>query len=393
MKLKIKKEFVYIAIFSIGLLIIISILLHDYLQGKLSHYGFCDKACLLLGGIFAIIGLVLFILERYKIYERKGFFSVRVNLFQACLVSVLFAFTCGISGIVYSYYSFSPAGAATREWTIGIYKSLSQEPFNFMEKDVVNPVLTASDVSDVPAKRVADPFLIRDGDMYYMFFEVDNVRTNQGDIGLAISKDGENWSYSQIVLDERFHLSYPCVFKWQDEYYMIPESAEVKSIRLYKGEQFPYRWSFVKTLLEGMDFVDSTIFYYGESWWLFTETGNDDTLRLYYAATPLGPWTEHPKSPIVQGDANIARPGGMVIVFDNRVVRYTQDCVPYYGNQVWAFEIVTLTKELYEEKRVSDRPILKGFDDWNTGGMHHISLCKVDVNNWIAAVDGTAKGF
>jgi hypothetical protein len=253
--------------------------------------------------------------------------------------------------------------------------------------------LTASDVSDVPAKRVADPFLIRDGDTYYLFFEVDNSKTNQGDIGLAKSKDGKNWSYSQIVLDEHFHLSYPCVFKWQDEYYMIPESSEIRSVRLYKANQFPYRWSFVKTLLEGMNFVDNTIFYYGESWWLFTGTGNDDTLRLYYADTPLGPWTEHPKSPIIQGDANIARPGGRVVVFDNRIVRYAQDCVPYYGNQVWAFEIITLTKELYKEKRVSNRPILKGFDDWNTGGMHHISPCRVDVNNWIAAVDGTAKGF
>ena len=388
-----KKDIVYIAVLSVGLLLVVATLLHDYVQDAIAHYGVCDKACLLLGVIFAIVGLVLFILERYKIYERKGFFSVRVNLVQAFLIGFLVALTCGISGIVYCYYRFSPAGAAAREWTIGIYKSLSKEPFNFMEQDVVNPVLTASDVSDVPAKRVADPFLICESDTYYMFFEVDNAGNNQGDIGLAISKDGGNWSYSQIVLDERFHLSYPCVFKWQDEYYMIPESAEIQAVRLYKAEQFPYRWSFVKTLLEGMDFVDNTIFYYGESWWLFTETGNDDTLRLYYAATPLGPWTEHPKSPVIQGDANIARPGGMVIVFDNRIVRYAQDCVPYYGNQVWAFEIVTLTKEFYEEKRVSDRPILKGFDDWNTGGMHHISPYRVDFDNWIAAVDGTAKGF
>jgi len=386
------KEFVYATILSAGLLAVISTLLHDYLKGKLAHYEFYDKACLMLGGIFVIVGLTLFILGRLKVYNREGFFSLRVSFFQACLVGALFASSCGVAGVVYSYYHFSRSAVEVK-WSIGIYKSLSDEPFSFIEQDVTNPVLTADDINDVPAKGVADPFMIREKGMYCMFFEVVNAKTHQGDIGLAISNDGQNWSYSQIVLHERFHLSYPCLFKWQDEYYMIPESSKTRSIRLYKANQFPSSWSFIKTLLEGMDFVDNTIFYYDNNWWLFTGTGNNDVLRLYYSTTPLGPWIEHPESPIVQGDANIARPGGQVIVFNDRVVRYAQDCDPYYGNQVWAFEITTLTKERYEERKIFDRPILKGFDNWNTGGMHHICPCKVDGNIWIAAVDGKDKGF
>ena len=69
----------------------------------------------------------------------------------------------------------------------------------------------------------------------------------------------------------------------------------------------------------------------------------NDLLRLYYANDLMGPWIEHPKSPIVAGDANIARPGGRVVVFDGRIVRYTQDDDPTYGNQVRAFEITELT--------------------------------------------------
>jgi len=219
-------------------------------------------------------------------------------------------------------------------------------------------------------------------------FEVLNANTGQGDIGLAISNDGLNWSYSQIVLDEPFHLSYPCVFKWKNEYYMIPETSQTKSIRLYKANNFPYSWSFVKTLLKGRDFVDNTIFHYNNTWWLFTGTGDDDVLRLYYSDTLFGSWTEHPNSPIINGDANIARPGGNVIIVDNRIVRYTQDDDPYYGNQVWAFEITTLTRVRYVEQRIGCRPILKGFDNWNTRGMHQISPCRVSDNRWIASVDG-----
>jgi hypothetical protein len=103
---------------------------------------------------------------------------------------------------------------------------------------------------------------------------------------------------------------------------------------------------------------------------------------------PLGPWLEHPKSPIVSGNANKAAPGGQVVVFDNRVVRYAQDVEPYYGNQVWAFEITKLTKDDYEERQAGQRPILKGYDNWNTRGMHQISPVRIGREKWIAAVDG-----
>ncbi|MCK4830351.1 hypothetical protein KA005_82295, partial [bacterium] len=127
---------------------------------------------------------------------------------------------------------------------------------------------------------------------------------------------------------------------------------------------------------------------YNNTWWLFTGTGNNDVLRLYYSDTPLDPWTEHPKSPIINGDANIARPGGNVIAFDNRIVRFAQDDDPYYGNQVWAFEIIELSKESYEEIKVGNKPVLKGYDNWNTRGMHQVSPYRVNDTIWIAAVDG-----
>jgi len=244
-------------------------------------------------------------------------------------------------------------------------------------------------VTDIPAAFVADPFLIHENDTFYMFFEVLNTNTGQGDIGLAISNDGFDWNYKQIVLDEDFHISYPYVFKWKNEYYMIPGSSQKESIRLYKSNNFPYNWSFVKNLIQEKRFVDTSIFRYNNTWWLFTGSCNNDVLWLYYSDNLTGPWIEHPKSPIVSGDANIARPGGNVIVFDtHRIVRYTQDDDPYYGNQVWAFEITALTKTSYEEHRVGRMPILKGFDNWNTRGMHQISPCQVSDNGWIASVDG-----
>jgi hypothetical protein len=380
-----KKECLYIATFSVGVLVLASILLHDCVRGRAIQYGALDKGGIVVGAAFTIVGLMLFIFNRHRMYEKRGFFSTRIFLCEALLVVILVASLFGVGGWLYSDYETL---SEQTDWSIGIYISSSYEPFDFTGENVNNPVLTADDVTDVETEYVADPFLTYENGTYYMFFEVLSSNTEQGDIAVATANDVLNWSYEQIVLDEPFHLSYPYVFKWVNAYYMIPESHQDESIRLYKADDFPYSWSFVGTLLEGKEFVDNTIFHYDNIWWLFTETDNNDVLRLYYSDALLGPWTEHPKSPIIEGDANIARPGGNVIVFDGRIVRYAQDCDPYYGNQVWAFEITILTTEDYEEQRVGNRPILKGFDNWNTRGMHQISPHRLSDNRWIASVDG-----
>jgi len=125
--------------------------------------------------------------------------------------------------------------------------------------------------------------MIKVSPTWVMFFEVLNKDTRRGEIGLATSEDGTNWKYKQIVIAEPFHLSYPYVFEWNNEYYLIPESYQANSIRLYKASNFPTEWSFVGNLLNDGFFVDSSIFRYADKWWMFAETNPDhkhDTLRL-----------------------------------------------------------------------------------------------------------------
>ena len=313
-------------------------------------------------------------------------------------VIVVIALVCLTGGFMSGVYVGNSRGipfATTQEkWSIGIY--VGESPFDFASpKNVTNPVLTAKDVTDVPSDFVADPFMVKDYSTWYMFFEVMNSRTHQGDIGLAISNDGSNWIYKQIVLDELFHLSYPYVFKWKNEYYMIPESHQANSVRLYKAVDFPKKWSFVRTLLYG-DYLDSSIFRHAGRWWIFTESsqGGNNTLRLYYADDLTEPWIEHTKSPIIEGDANIARPGGRVVVFDGLIVRYAQDDDSTYGNQVLAFEITELTTLSYEEEQVPRNPTLKASGNgWNADGMHHIDPHQIDENKWIACVDGLKRSL
>jgi len=282
-------------------------------------------------------------------------------------------------------------GKQNSNWAIGIYTG--QSLFDMSPGKIKNPVLTFRDVTDIKASFVADPFMVYEDNKWFMFFEVWNTETNQGDIALATSTDGIKWVYKKVVIDELFHLSYPYVFKWHDEYFMIPESAGRNSIGLYKAINFPEQWSFERTLLEGKSFKDSSVVHYRNKWWLFTEDSNKkdifDTLRLYYADNLTGPWFEHPDNPIIEGNTHISRPGGRVIIYDDYVIRFAQDDDPIYGKSVRAFKITDLGTTSYKEEEM-DHNLFFGpsGNGWNAKRMHHIDLHPVGRNQWIACLDG-----
>lgn len=279
------------------------------------------------------------------------------------------------------------------DWAIGIYTG--SDPLRVRgTRARGNPVLTAASVRDVPALFVADPFLVRGGDRWHLFFEVLNAATRRGQIGLASSHDTRSWEYQQIVLDEPFHLSYPHVFAWDGAYYMTPETMSQRQVRLYRATAYPLEWQHVATLLDGDDFIDPTPFAHAGRWWMFVGTNaqHNDTLRLYHADTPLGPWSEHPCSPVVSGDARTARPGGRVLAYDGRLVRFAQDDTAGYGRGVYAFEITELTASSYAERPLGRGSVLRasGFG-WNARGMHTIDPHRADDGTWIACVDGYRK--
>ena len=282
-------------------------------------------------------------------------------------------------------------GAIHQLWSIGIVSGSSPLRLRHARGEA-NPVLTREDVSDVRALFVADPFLLRVGEMWHMFFEVYNFDTDRGEIAWATSPDGLIWEYQKIVLHESFHLSYPYVFEWQGEYFMIPETHQAESVRLYRARSFPSDWVCNDILLQGHRFNDSSIFFNRGRWWLLSETNPalmHDTLRLYHAPDLRGPWQEHPRSPIINGNPHIARPAGRVVVSDDRIFRFAQDCSPTYGTKIRAFEITELSLTTYREKPASRRPLFgPSWRRWTQGGMHHIDPQLLASNRWIAAVDG-----
>lgn len=276
-------------------------------------------------------------------------------------------------------------------WAIGIYEADSN--FNFKPApNVKNPVIAAKHITDVKAEFVADPFMLYENGVWHMFFEVLDATDNLGDIALATSLDGIKWNYQKVVLEEPFHLSYPYVFKWENDYYMIPETYQSREVRLYKATHFPEQWSLEKILLKDSDYVDASIVHFNGRWWIFSSTTANDILRLHHADSLLGEWTEHPSSPLITNNPHLARPAGRVVNLNNKLIRFAQDDQPTYGLQVYGFEITDLTPHSYAERALlGGKAIVEpSGSGWNSVGMHHIDLHEVNSNQWIACVD--AKG-
>jgi hypothetical protein len=279
------------------------------------------------------------------------------------------------------------------DWSISIYEGqdfLALKPTTV----VPNPVISRGDVSDIVTAFVADPFMVRDRDDWLMFFEIFNHKRKKGELAFAKSKDGYNWNYQHLILSEDFHLSYPYVFESESTWYMIPETCEANSVRLYRAKNFPHTWEFVTEILVGKRFVDASILAHDGMWWLFVGVEPDDgacnSLELYYSDRLDRNWVEHPMSPIVTDNLQISRPAGRVRKIGDRSIRFTQDCSIRYGYNVTAIQIESLTKDEYIERKIHPNGAYLfelGTLPSNRVGMHHIDFMQSNDTSYIACVD------
>jgi len=275
---------------------------------------------------------------------------------------------------------------APHNWSIGILRgttldSLEESP------ECANPVFTKRDVVGPESEFVADPFLIKEGSRWNLFFELFNKLTNKGEIGLAQSADLCSWQYKGVVLAEPFHLSFPFVFKVGASYYMVPESRQASAIRLYQAKSFPNEWVFKRELLSGQ-YSDPTPVFFNGRWWIFANQA-PYTLMIFSSPTLRGPFIPHPLNPIYRDDPSKARPAGRPVVVDGHLIRFVQDNRHGYGKRVRAMRVTRLTTTEFDEEALSSEPLLTGSGvGWNSFGMHHISPVQLPNLSWVVAVDG-----
>ena len=105
---------------------------------------------------------------------------------------------------------------------------------------------------------LADSLVFSCCDGIFLFVEAFDKKENIGKIAV-LEYDGESFKNFKIILEKDYHLSYPYVFEFENEYYMIPETSGNNCIEIYKAKKFPYEWEKETELLKGC-YVDTTIY-------------------------------------------------------------------------------------------------------------------------------------
>jgi hypothetical protein len=203
----------------------------------------------------------------------------------------------------------------------------------------------------------ADPFPVVEAGRRFLFVEEYVHARGKGIIICLELLDGGRYANLGTVLDEDAHLSYPQVFAWEGERYMVVESSEAKRVSLYRCVEFPLRWERVTDLIEGRECVDSTLYFHDGTWYLFANVsesggGLSDELFLFHSGSLTGPYQPHPQNPVLT-DARVSRPAGNLFRHDGRLVRPSQRCVPIYGSAIVFNEVLELSRERYRERTLS----------------------------------------
>jgi hypothetical protein len=202
----------------------------------------------------------------------------------------------------------------------------------------------------------ADPFLIAHNGRRWLFVEEYDYRAGKGIISCAAVCENK-MDLPSPALVCTYHLSYPFVFRHQEEIYMVPETGANRCVELYRARVFPFDWVLAKVLLDKVDVYDATLLWYKDNWWMFCAVAHEggsaqDELAIFYSRSLEGPWLSHQLNP-VKSDCRSARPAGRVITCDGRLVRPAQDCETTYGSALVWLEIEELTPERFSEREIA----------------------------------------
>ena len=204
---------------------------------------------------------------------------------------------------------------------------------------------------------LADPFIVKYGKTDFIFVEEYVYSKKRGHISVLQVED-EQPIYLGKILEENFHLSYPMIFEYKNNFYMVPETGKKRSIRLYKCMDFPLKWGFEKTIMSHVDAADATIFPYENKWWMLVNidpAGRNDhcsELFAFWSEDPTSDkWIPHKLNPLIINPAK-ARMGGLFK--DGEQIYRVAQCQGFnmYGEKSIIYNIKELTIDKYEEEKV-----------------------------------------
>lgn len=299
---------------------------------------------------------------------------------------ILFGFLVFIIAIVVINYRTPFLQEEGGPWSIGFgFSENIPEKIDFQKNELYSAEKLKK-ISD-STSFLADPFFIKEKDSFYIFIEHKKSGKSNADIAVLTSADGKNYAFKGTVLNQKFHLSYPQVFKYKNEFYMVPETKQAGAILLYKAHKFPFDWRISDTLVHNVNLKDPTL-YLSDS--LNIMVASDDNMKMFmYEADSLkGKWKLHKKSVALMGTE--ARAGGRFISTEKGLFLPVQNCTHGYGFGLSLYKF-NFNDGSYEVRR--ERPFFMIANDSIkefSAGMHHFDIQKIDEKYYFV-YDGNTK--
>lgn len=200
----------------------------------------------------------------------------------------------------------------------------------------------------------ADPFLFEWEGRHFIFAERMNRWRLLGSIAVCEIFDNGKASKFKEILVEPFHLSYPNVFEYNGQIFMMPESGNNLDIRLYRAKRFPYEWEFVKVLYSGANFVDTSFVSKTDDGKAVINSYDWDNRKPYYFRFDLNDLSlmELPDNPALMNE----RCGGNCFEEQEHYYRVLQDCSQRYGKKLL---INRIDCDDFEGGAASDQPYME----------------------------------
>ncbi|EKN5921047.1 hypothetical protein DVQ06_17240, partial [Yersinia enterocolitica] len=199
----------------------------------------------------------------------------------------------------------------------------------------------------------ADPFIVELDSNIYLFYEALDLIDSKGILRCSVL-DSDLHQINDAKLEGfdylNSHLSFPFVFYYENDFYLMPESHETGNVSLFKAKNFPYDWVFIGDLIENIALTDSVIFFLNNQLWMMSSDMNNE-LVVHVSDHLLGPWKK--TSPITKFSNFHHRLAGSPFSFNNKNYVPIQEChIDDYGKSIFIKEIELLNEEKYIEKTI-----------------------------------------
>ena len=222
----------------------------------------------------------------------------------------------------------------------------------------------------------ADPFVIERDGKVYIFAELYDYILRRGVLGYCAMTDGKAGKWTPVI-QEPYHLSYPCILEHDSNVYIMPESGAGSCLTVYEAAVFPDQWRKVQVLRGNVKFADTTPIPCEGKHLALTHCVDDP---------------QNPRLMLIDLDQKLAdaavegaesfrsRPAGHMFQKNGKWIRpaqHSEDCGSGYGKALVFYECSISEDGQYDEAEIGtvfprelklDRPVfLDGMHTYNAG--------------------------